>query len=75
MTNIGIIVGREFNERVRKKSFIITTILMPLLVVAIGRGMDHIELTEISADDDHRYYRREGTHYVPKVALDELIIK
>ena len=35
MTNIGIIVGREFNERVRKKSFIITTILMPLLVVAM----------------------------------------
>lgn len=47
----------------------------PLLVVAIGRGMDRIELAEISADDDHRYYRREGTHYVPKVALDELIIK
>ena len=35
MTNIGIIVGREFNERVRKKSFIIMTILMPLLVVAM----------------------------------------
>ena len=47
----------------------------PLLVVAIGRGMDRIELTEISSADDHRYYRHEGTHYVPKVALDELIIK
>ena len=35
MSNIGIIVGREFNERVRKKSFIIMTILMPLLVVAM----------------------------------------
>ena len=35
MTNIEIIVGREFNERVRKKSFIIMTILMPLLVVAM----------------------------------------
>ena len=35
MTNIGLIVGREFNERVRKKSFIIMTILMPLLVVAM----------------------------------------
>ena len=35
MSNIGIIVGREFNERVRKKSFIVMTILMPLLVVAM----------------------------------------
>ena len=34
-SNIGIIVGREFNERVRKKSFIVMTILMPLLIVAM----------------------------------------
>ena len=31
MSQVGIIIGREFNERVRKKSFIITTLLMPLL--------------------------------------------
>lgn len=35
MSQIGIIIEREFNERVRKKSFIITTLLMPLLVVAL----------------------------------------
>ena len=33
--NIGIIIGREFNERVRKKSFIITTLLMPILMIAL----------------------------------------
>lgn len=33
--NIGIIIGREFNERVRKKSFIITTLLMPVLMIAL----------------------------------------
>lgn len=32
---IGIIIGREFNERVRKKSFIITTLLTPLLIIAL----------------------------------------
>ena len=35
MSNISIIIGREFNERVRKKSFIITTLLMPVLVLAL----------------------------------------
>lgn len=35
MGKIGIIAQREFNERVRKKSFIITTILMPLFMVAM----------------------------------------
>ncbi|WP_418407954.1 ABC transporter permease [Alistipes sp.] len=35
MSQVGIIIGREFNERVRKKSFIITTLLMPLLVIGL----------------------------------------
>ncbi len=39
-SKIGLIVGREFSQRVRKKSFIFTTILTPLLMlglmVAIG---------------------------------------
>lgn len=48
----------------------------PLLVVAIGRPNEKIELVEIGADENHNYYRdQEGVHYVPKVALDELIIK
>ena len=35
MSNIPIIIQREFNERVRKKSFIISTILMPVLMIAL----------------------------------------
>lgn len=34
-SKIGIIIGREFNERVKKKSFIITTLLTPLLMLAL----------------------------------------
>ena len=34
-SKIGIIIGREFNERVQKKSFIITTLLTPLLIVGL----------------------------------------
>ena len=47
----------------------------PLLIVAIGRPAERIELTEIGADGDRNYYRRDGVHYVPKVRLDDLIIK
>ena len=35
MGKIGIIIAREFNERVRKKSFIITSILMQLLMIGM----------------------------------------
>ena len=34
-SNLSIIISREFKERVAKKSFIITTILAPLLMVAL----------------------------------------
>lgn len=34
-SKIGLILGREYGERVRKKSFIITTLLMPVLMVAM----------------------------------------
>ncbi len=35
MSQVGIIIAREFNERVRKKSFILTTILVPVLMIAM----------------------------------------
>lgn len=35
MSQVGIIIAREFNDRVRKKSFILTTVLVPLLLVAL----------------------------------------
>lgn len=35
MGKTGIIIRREFNERVRKKSFILTTLLTPLLLVGV----------------------------------------
>lgn len=36
MNNLNIIIGREYKERVAKKSFIITTIFVPLLMVALA---------------------------------------
>lgn len=47
----------------------------PLLILAIGKGAERIELTEIGTADDHAYYRADGTHYVPKVRIGELIIE
>lgn len=35
MNNLGIVINREYRERVAKKSFIVTTLLMPLLMLAL----------------------------------------
>jgi len=47
----------------------------PLLVVAIGKPAEHIEMVSIHEGDSHKYYRENGIHYVPKLTIDDLIIK
>lgn len=68
----GICIGAFDKEKIRQDFGLE---FEPLLVLAIGRGIERIELVEIGADDDRAYYRRDGTHYVPKVRLDDLLIK
>ena len=47
----------------------------PVLVIAFGRPSEHIELVECSEGDSLTYYRNDGVHYVPKIRVDDLIIK
>lgn len=47
----------------------------PVLVIALGLAAERIELVECHEGDNLNYYREDGVHYVPKIALDELIIK
>ena len=46
----------------------------PLMLMAVGKGTDRIELVPTAADAPRAYYRRDGVHYVPKVRLDDLIL-
>lgn len=46
------------------------------LVIAIGKPIETIVLTEIGEDGSTTYYRdKEQVHYVPKRTLEELIVK
>ena len=47
----------------------------PVLVIAIGRPAESIELVECNEGDNLTYYRTNGVHHVPKIRVDELIIK
>lgn len=46
----------------------------PLLVLAVGKGDERIELTPIDEGESQAYYREGGVHYVPKLRLKDLII-
>ena len=68
----GICIGAFDKERIRQKFHLESE---PLLIMAIGKGIEKIELVEISENDDRRYFRKNGIHYVPKVRVEDLIIK
>ena len=67
----GICIG-AFDKEAIRQAFGLP--FEPLLILAIGRGIEKIELVDIGAHESHTYYRRGDTHFVPKVRVDELII-
>ncbi|MDO4757771.1 MAG: ABC transporter permease [Rikenellaceae bacterium] len=73
MSKIGIIIGREFNERVRKKSFIITTLLMPILM--IGLMVAPALIMEFSQGDEKHITVIDRSGLVaPQLESDEEVI-
>lgn len=68
----GICIGAFDREKVREAFRLPCE---PLLILAIGRGVEKIELTPIGSDESRAYYRRGGTHCVPKLRLEELILE
>lgn len=46
----------------------------PVLVLAIGKGAENIQLTHIKPGEPQAYYRKDGVHFVPKLGLDDIIL-
>lgn len=67
----ALMIGAFDHEKLRE-AFLLPC--DPLMVLAIGKGTDRIELVPTPADAPRAYYRRDGIHYVPKVRLDDLIL-
>lgn len=67
----GIAIGAFNRENVKRG---LALPLDPLMILAIGKGIEKIELTPIHADEPHAYYRKDGIHYVPKIPAKELIV-
>ena len=68
----GICIGAFYHAEIKEA---LNLPYEPVLVIAIGRPAEHIELVECSEGDSLTYYRKDGIHYVPKIRVDDLIIK
>lgn len=68
----GICIGAFDHREIREE---LNLPYEPLLVIAFGRPAEHIELVECGEGNNLTYYRNNGIHYVPKIRVDELIIK
>ena len=69
---LNALIVRAFNRAEVKDALGLP--LEPLAVLAIGKGIEKIELKNVPAGSDLRYYRQDGVHYVPKVMLEDLLL-
>jgi len=68
----GLII-RSFNrERVTEA---LSLPYPPLALLALGRSVESIYLKPAAEGDPLAYYRKDGVQYVPKLGLDDLVIK
>ncbi len=68
----GICIGAFDHEPIKEA---LNLPYEPLLVLAIGRPKESIELVECHEGDSLTYYRNNNIHYVPKLSLEDLILK
>lgn len=68
----GICIAAFDHEAVREALHLP---LAPQLILAIGRSAERIEVVDIEEGESTTYYRKNGTHFVPKVKVEDLIIK
>ncbi|MCD8015791.1 MAG: nitroreductase family protein [Lachnospiraceae bacterium] len=70
----GCMIG-NFSPKSISETLQLPEYLIPLLVVAIGKPAETIELTEIGPDELTNYYRdKNDVHYVPKRRLEDILI-
>ena len=67
----GICIG-AFNRNALVETFALPC--EPLLVLAIGRPAEKIELVPVHSGEPLKYYRENGIHYVPKIVANDLIL-
>ena len=68
----GVCIASFDRDRVRES---LNLSVAPQLILAIGRSAERIEVVDISEGESTTYYRERGVHFVPKIKIEDFIIK
>lgn len=68
----GCMIG-SFSADAIKSALALPAHLAPQLVIALGKPDEAVEIVDVQ-NGNVAYYRENGVHYVPKRALEELIV-
>lgn len=72
---LGGCIIASFSPEKLKSALHLAENLTPVLVVAVGKPIEKIVLTEIEDGESTKYYRDEhDVHYVPKRKLEDIIV-
>jgi len=70
----GCIIG-SFQRKKLQQELGLDARFEPQLVIALGKPDEKIEITDVGQDGSTRYYRdAQGTHFVPKRKLEDLLL-
>ena len=72
---MGGCIIRTVNHFEVKKYFELGEKLKIILVIALGFPNQKVQLTKLKEKKNIEYFEKEGTHFVPKRSLDEIIVK
>ncbi len=70
----GCMIG-NYSQSAVKEALNLGEDIQPLLVIALGKPMEEVVLTEVEVGESVAYYRDENdVHYVPKRKLTDIIL-
>ena len=73
---LGCLMIRNFGLKPLTEVLGLSESLVPVLVIAIGAPAEKIERVTVMENGDVNYYRhKNGTHYEPKRALEDIVLE
>ena len=70
----GACIVMSYNKNVFKEVLELPEDYETRAVIVLGEAKDIVKLTDSKDENDTKYFIENGTHYVPKLPLDKILL-